>query len=142
MTSGTGTVVILPGEEELKFYIFKALFEVVEIEGEEIDGSPTYEIDPVNNFVTLSQALSTAYTALENPYLQIEAWKLSFDEGTWLYKYETEEEEDIEIYVNAASGELIGIYGDGKNNDDDDQLALASGTGPSQGRLLHLATSY
>jgi uncharacterized membrane protein YkoI len=110
----------LPGEEELEFYISKELFEVVEIEGEEINGTPAYEIDPGDNFVTLSQALNTAYAALENQQLEIEEWELSFDDGTWVYKFEIEEEEDIEVYVNAETGELIGIYDDDEDNDDED----------------------
>jgi uncharacterized membrane protein YkoI len=109
----------LPDDEELEFYISKELFEVVKIEGEEINGSPAYEIDPGDNFVTLAQALNTAYAILESQP-EIEEWELSFDEGTWLYKFEIEEEEDIEIYVNAETGEFIGIYDDDEDNEDDD----------------------
>lgn len=114
----------LPGDVELEFYISKELFEVVEIEGEEIDGSLSYEIDPGDNFVPLSEALNTALSALENQQVEVEEWELSFDDtddGTWLYKFEIEEEEDIEIYVNAETGELIGVFDDDEDNDDDDE---------------------
>lgn len=108
----------LPGGAELDFYISRDLFEVVEIEGDEVN--LPYELDPGDNFITLAQAVAVAESALGDRQLTFDDWELSFDDGRWVYEFETERPDDLEIYVHAETGDLIGVYDDDDDNDDDD----------------------
>ncbi|MFP4090655.1 MAG: PepSY domain-containing protein [Cyclobacteriaceae bacterium] len=108
----------LPDDDDLEFYISKDLFEVVKIEGDDVD--LPYELDPGDSFITLNEAVGVARRALEGNDIEFDDWDLSFDDDRWIYEFEMENPDDVEVYVNANTGELIGVYDDDDDDDDND----------------------
>lgn len=113
-------------DDEIEFYISKDLLEVVKIEG---DGPVNYNINPGGDFISLMQAITSAAQSVEGA---IDDWDLEYDGNRWIYEFEYESvrndgDDDIEIHVDAYTGEVLGVYHDDiedddtDDNDDDDQ---------------------
>ncbi len=105
---------------DLDFYISKDLLEVVKIEGD--DDFNGININPGGNFISLAQAVNAAKQAYNG---EIDDWELELDNGTrWVYEFDFEDDstnnDDVEVYVDAFTGNVIAVYTDDDGNDDDD----------------------
>lgn len=103
-------------DDELEFFISKELLEVIKIEG---DGLVDYDINPGGDFIRLSEAILAANLAVSGT---IEDWELEYDNRRWVYEfeYESNQDDDVEVIVNAFNGNVIGVFDDDYIDDDDD----------------------
>ncbi len=105
-------------DEEIEFYISRDLLGVVKIEGDEpVD----YNINPGGDFILLSQAITAATQSVDG---SIGDWELEYDGNRWVYDLEyeyvrDENDDDIEILVDAFNGNVLGVYRDDFEDDDE-----------------------